>query len=187
MQISTNGANLLTSNYLKNFIQSEYSNNTNTNTNTNTNLKTSKMQENINFNMNNINNGNNSTTNQTSNNMNFNSVVLKSVNPQDKKIIQNKINNQNIQTIGINNLKSLDSSNRTISTKNINGKKFVFNEKTEKNEGLKNPNNVLNSNGMNEEKSNNLNRFSKIGKDTKIVTKQNDKIKNIFSSKIAEN
>ena len=44
MQISTNnGANLHTSNYFKDFIQSE-------NNNTNTNLKTAKLQENINYN-----------------------------------------------------------------------------------------------------------------------------------------
>jgi len=166
MQISTNnGANLHTSNYFKDFIQSE-------NNNTNTNLKTAKLQENINYNLNNINNGNNSTTNNNSKNMNINSLNIK-VSQLDKKITQNKIIGQNIKTNGFNNMKSLDCSKGTISTKNFNGKKFIFSEKNDIN--------------ITEEKPNNLNRFTKIGKDPKLSTKQSDKVKNIFSSKIADN
>lgn len=130
--------------------------------------------------------------------MNINSINLK-VNQNDKKISQNKIIGQNIKTNGLVSLKSLDSSKGTISTKNINGKKFIFNDKSEKNENLK-ISNILNSNANvninansnvsmnnnNEDKSN-FNRFTKIGKDPKIPTKQNDKVKNIFSSKIADN
>ena len=159
MQISTNGTNMLPSNYFKDFIQSE---------NNNTNLKTSKVQENINYNINNINNGNNTTTNQMK------------VNQQDKKITQNKIISQGIKNNELNNLKALDSSKGTISSRNFTGKKFIFSEKSEKNDEMKNSNN-------NEEKVNNLNRFTKIGKDPKMSTKQSDKVKNIFSSKIADN
>ena len=152
MQISTNETKMLPSNYFKDFIQSENNNNTN--------LKTSKaVQDNINYNINNINNGNNTTTN---------------------KIAQNKIINQG-KANELNNLKSLDSSKGTISSRNFTGKKFIFSEKSEKNDEMKNSN-------INEEKStNNLNRFTKIGKDPKISTKQSDKVKNIFSSKIADN
>jgi hypothetical protein len=148
--------------------------------NTNTVLKTTKIQENINYNINNINNGNNNpNNNNTSKNMNINSLNIK-VSQQDKKITQNKIIGQNIKTNGFNNMKSLDSSKETISTKNFNGKKFIFNDKIEKND--------IESNITNEENSNNnLNRFTKIGKDPKLLTKQIDKVKNIFSSKIADN
>ena len=155
MQISTNETKMLPSNYFKDFIQSE--NNSN-------NLKTSKaVQENINYNINSINNGNNTTTN---------------------KIAQNKIINQGVKTNELNNLKSLDSSKGTISSRNFTGKKFIFSEKTEtgKNDEMKNS--IAN---INEEKTNNLNRFTKIGKDPKNSNKQSDKVKNIFSSKIADN
>lgn len=151
---------MYSSNYFKEFIQSE--------NNSNTNLKTIKG-------------GNNTSTNQNSNNMNFNSVTLRSNQP-DKKISQNKIIGQGAKNNGLNNLKSLDSSKGTVSSRNINGKKFIFSEK-EKNDESKNN---LKS-GTNEEKSNNLNRFTKIGKDPKQSTKQSDRVKNIFSSKIADN
>lgn len=165
---------MYSSNYFKDFIQSE-------NNNTNINLKTIKNNES----KNNINNGYNSTTNQNSNNMNFNSVTLKS-NLQDKKISQNKIIGQGMIN-GLNNLKSLDSSKGTVSSRNINGKKFTFNEKSEKTDELKSSKTFMNKNGTNEDKSNNLNRFTKIGKDPKLSTKNSDKVKNIFSSKIADN
>ena len=169
---------MLPSNYFKDFIQSENNNN-------NTNLKTSKaVQENINYNINNINSGNNTTTNQNSNGVNFNSVTLKG-SQQDKKIAQNKIIGQGVgKTNGLNNIKTLDSSKGTISSKNFTGKKFIFSEKTEtgKNDEMKNS--IAN---INEEKTNNLNRFTKIGKDPKNSNKQSDKVKNIFSSKIADN
>jgi hypothetical protein len=132
-------------------------------------LKTNKIQENINYNINNINNGNNNSL--TNNNFNM------KLNQQDQNFTQNKIIGQNFKTNGFNNMKSLDSSKGTISTKNFNGKKFIFNEKNE-----------LESNITNEENSNNnLNRFTKIGKDSKPSTKQIDRVKNIFSSKIADN
>lgn len=181
IQISTNGANLLTSNYFKDFIQSE-------NNNINNHLKSSKIQENINYNLN-FNNGHNTTTNQNSNNMNFNSVNMK-LNPQDKKISQNKNIAPNIKTNGFNSLKSLDSSKGTNSTKNINGKKFIFNDKPDKIDLMKIENNTQSNNKNNDERginANNLNRFTKIGKDPKFSTKQSEKVKNIFSSKIADN
>ena len=167
MQISTiSGANLVTSYYLKDFMQSE------NNYNTNTNLKTSKITENINYDMNNINNA------KIINNTSCNSSNIK-IFQQDKKITQNKLIGQNIITNGFNNIKSFDPSKGTLSTKNLNVKKFLFNDKNEKN--------VIDNNKTSEEKPNNLNRFTKIGKDPKFSTKQNDRVKNIFSSKIAEN
>lgn len=133
------------------------------------------MQENINYNLNNI-NGNNSTTNNSNINFNAMNINMKNNNNNqpEKKISQNKIIGQSLKSNGVNGLKSLDSSKGTISTKNINGKKFIFD---------KNENNTVSI----DDKTNNLNRFTKIGKDPKISTKQSDKVKNIFSSKIAEN
>ena len=78
-------------------------------------LKTNKIQENINYNINNINNGNNNSL--TNNNFNM------KLNQQDQNFTQNKIIGQNFKTNGFNNMKSLDSSKGTISTKNFNGKK----------------------------------------------------------------
>ncbi len=125
------------------------------------------------------------------------------------------LNNNVNSSLNNPNLKAFDSS-KTFSTKNANGKRFVFNEKQDKPDNLNvnmihdnsniisqqyqqlinqpgnNMNNNINKNlNMNAnrnlvEKPNNLNRFTKIGKEnTSIVQKSNDKIKNLFSNKFA--
>jgi hypothetical protein len=164
MQISTiSGANIVTSYYLKDLMQSE------NNYNTNKNIKTSKINENINYDLNNINNG------KIKYNMSSHINNLK-INQNDKNITQNKLIGQNIIKNGFNNLNSFDPSKETISTRNFNGKKFLFSD-----------NNEIDNNKISEEKQNNQNKFTKIGKDKKLSTKHIDNVKNIFSSKIAEN
>ncbi len=99
--------------------------------------------------------------------------------------------------------KNFDTS-KTFSTRNANGKKIVFNEKQERTEMINNniqlinqqnsihSNNTKNYNITNPnnnliEKSNNLNRFTKIGKEHTniLVQKSTDKIKNLFANKFA--
>lgn len=186
MVISTNGNNVLTANYFKDFIQSEHGNNTNTN------HKSSRMQE-INYNMNNVENITKS---------NFNATAIRNHNQNENIKLFNNIklntpmNANNILNNNPNaNLKIFDSS-KTFSTKNANGKKFVFNEKQEKSELANNinhqiihqaGNNVSNKALNSNNNLNNLNRFTKIGKENTGVTvhKTSDKVKNLFANKFA--
>lgn len=207
MLISTNGNNLLTSNYFKDFIESENSNNTNTH------LKSSRIQG-INFNIN------------PNTKMSSNVTGLKSKNTDNKHYNQLKFNNSNKNIdapINANNyinnnnfsssLRGFDSS-KTFSTRNINGKKFVFNENNNSNTNINtnNPNvhhqhlkyqastkNVISPNFIQNtssvitstnslvEKPNNLNRFSKLGKDNPntLAQKSTDKLRNLFANKFA--
>ena len=212
MLISTNGNNLLTSNYFKDFIQSENNNNNNNNNNnkdTNSNLKSSRIQD-LNYNINNI---KSSTTNNNGNiNKNFTATNFKSKQNENKVFNNIKVNTQiNANNNNMNpNLKAFESS-KTFSTKNANGKKIVFNERSEKNEIINNNlqiqqlihqasnNNLLNHNSNNiyqnntntnnnlNERPNNLNRFTKIGKENSnsLAQKSTDKIKNLFANKFA--
>jgi hypothetical protein len=155
------------------------------------------MQE-INYNMNNM---ENSTKN------NFNAPLIKNNTKENIKMFNNiKLNtpinaNNNINNNLNGNLKVFDSS-KTFSTKNANGKKIVFNEKQDKSEF--NTNNSNNNNNVNQlinqtrnsinnkalntnTNLNNLNRFTKIGKENtrSVVQKSSDKIKNLFANKFA--
>lgn len=148
----------MTSNYIKDFIQVENNNA----------IKSNRIQDNTNF---------------TSTNIKT---------KQNENII-NQIKMNTPMNNNINNLRNFDSS-KTFSTKNANGKKFVFNEKPEKSEVYQqinlqgSNNNLLRTNIMNNniDKINNLNRFTKIGKENSITQKASDKIRNLFTSKFAE-
>ena len=165
------------------------------------------MQE-INYNMSNMENSTRKNFNASAlKNNNYPTENIKMFNNIKLNTPMNANNNLNINNLNAN-LKVFNSS-KTISTKNSNGKKFVFNEKQEYSNNLNNHTNNINqpyqelinqtgnnvnskalnwnANGNLVEKPNNLNRFTKIGKEntSSIVQKSTEKIKNLFANKFA--
>ena len=163
---------MITTNYLKDFIHSE---------NTNKNKPPDQkylIQHNSSIPKKNIGNVGNDKINQINNhavNYNIQNIQSKIVTPSN------------------NPLRNYEST-KNFSTKNVNGKKFVFNEKQEKFEGVyrqlnnqaSSNNNFVNYNYPNNDKSSNVNKFNKITRENQIPQKSNDKIKNILGNKFLE-